>query len=276
LGQFFIMEELDDCGAMGASLIELVKDNPQQRYLEYIQRAASHIMARQGRLEDGTLVRHFPRRWTLWADDLYMSTAFLVRMYEFSGDFQYLDDAVRQVIQFHKYLFNEEKGLMHHCWFSDTRTPGIAFWGRSNGWALLAQVDLLERLPAAHTQRDTLLTLLQRHIQGISRHQSDNGLWHQLIDQADTYLETSCSAIFTYVLARSVKKGYIGSDYEPVARQGWKGVMTKIHSDGQFEGVCTGTGVGEDLEFYKNRPTPLSDVHGTGFILFAGTEILQL
>lgn len=275
-GQFFIMEELDDCGAMGASVIDIMRDDPQDRYKAYIDQAAAHIMTRQGRLEDGTLVRHFPRRWTLWADDLYMSVAFLARMGEFTGDTRYLDDAVNQVIRFNHYLFDEEKGLMHHCWFSDTQTPGIAFWGRANGWAMLAHVDLLDRLPESHTQRDTLLTLLRRHIQGIMLYQSDEGLWHQLLDKPDSYLETSCSSIFTYVLARAVNKGYIETEYASAARRGWKGVMTRIHPDGQFEGVCTGTGVGDDLEFYYNRPAPLSDGHGTGFILLAGAEILSL
>jgi rhamnogalacturonyl hydrolase YesR len=275
-GQLFIMEELDDCGAMGASVIEVLHQGPQDRYREYIGQAAKHMLEKQDRLFDGTLVRSFPHKWTLWADDLYMSISFLARIGELSGDKRYLDDAAMQVVNFHKRLFDEEKGLMHHCWYSDVNRPGVAYWGRANGWAMLAQVDLLDRLPKDHPKRDTLLALLQRHILGIAQYQSADGLWHQLLDKVDSYLETSCSAMFTYSIARAVNKGYIEPRYSSIAQRGWEGVMSKIHADGQVEGVCTGTGVSDDLVFYYHRPTPLNDVHGIGAVLLAGTEILQL
>jgi unsaturated rhamnogalacturonyl hydrolase len=275
-GQFFIMEELDDCGAMGASVVELLHSEAQDRYRSYIEKTAHHIRTKQSRMEDGTLVRSFPQKWTIWADDLYMSISFLSRYAELSNDSRVFDDAAQQVINFHKYLFDRKTGLMYHCWYSDVKRPGVAFWGRANGWAMVAQVDLLDRLPKDHPQRDTLIALLQRHILGIARYQNGEGLWHQLIDKADSYLETSCSAMFTYAIARAVNKGYLESRYASIARQGWKGVSSKIRSDGKIEGVCTGTGIGDDLVHYYRRPTPLNDIHGIGAVLLAGSEILSL
>jgi rhamnogalacturonyl hydrolase YesR len=275
-GQFFIMEELDDCGAMGASVIEIYRKNRQERYRKYIDQSAEHMLLKQSRLKDGTFVRSFPRTWTLWADDLYMSISFLSRMGELTNDYRYFDDAVQQVVKFHAYLFNNEKGLMSHCWYSDVNRTGVAFWGRANGWALLAQIDLIDRLPKNYPQRDTLLALLQRHIHGISQYQSSNGLWHQLLDKEGSYLETSCSAMFTYTIARSVNKNYIESRFASIANHGWQGVMSKIRADGQIEGVCTGTVVSDSIEDYFNRPTPLNDIHGVGAVLLAGAEMLQL
>jgi unsaturated rhamnogalacturonyl hydrolase len=275
-GQLFIMEELDDCGAMGGSVIEVNKRQPQERYRVYIDQAANHILSKQQRLEDGTLVRSFPQKWTLWADDLYMAISFLARMGETSGDRRYFDDAARQVVNFHKYLFNETIGLMHHCWYSDINRPGVACWGRANGWAMLAQVELLDRLPADHPQRSALLVLLQKHILGVARYQGGEGLWHQLLDKEDSYLETSSTAMFTYAIARAVNKGYIARRYASIARRGWEGVQSKIHYDGQVEGVCAGTGVGDDLVHYYHRPTPLNDIHGLGAVLLAGCEVLQI
>jgi unsaturated rhamnogalacturonyl hydrolase len=274
--QFFIMEELDDCGAMGGSVIEVMKFNPEERFKHYIEIAANHILNKQARLADGTLVRTFPYKWTLWADDLYMSISFLSRMGEFTGEKKYFDDAARQVINFNKYLFNPVLGLMYHYWYSDINSQGVAFWGRANGWTMLAQVDLLDRLPKNHPLRDTLLALFQRQIKGIARYQGPEGLWHQLLDKVDSYFETSCTAMFTYAIARAVNKGYIEQRYATIAKQGWEGVMTKIHPDGKVEGVCTGTGTSDDLAFYYHRPAPLNDVHGLGAVLLAGVEILKL
>jgi len=275
-GQRFIMEELDDYGAMGASVVEVLARDPDERYRRYVQQAADYATARQNRLPDGTFVRAFPRRWTLWADDLYMSVPFLARMAELSGDRRYLDDAVRQVIQFHRYLFDERAGLMYHNWYSDVPGPGVAFWGRANGWAVLAQVDLLDRLPRDHPQRDTLLALLRRHLAGLARRQGGQGLWHQLLDREDSYLETSASAMITYALARAVNRGYIEPIYATVAARGWEGVLSRIRPDGQIEGICAGTGVSDSLADYYRRPTPLNDVHGIGAVLFAGSEVLRL
>ena len=278
LGQLFMIEELDDCGAIGASVIEVYTKDRQARYLEYIKASADHILNKQTRLDDGTFVRSFPNKWTLWADDLYMGLAFLVRMGKLSGENgkKYFDDAALQVINFHKYLFDENMGIMHHCWYSDLDRKGIALWGRANGWAILAQVDLLDYLPENHPQRDTLLTLFQKHILGVARYQGGNGLWHQLLDKPDSYEETSCSAMFTYAVARAVNKGYLDPRYKSIAIRGWEGVQSKVHADGQIEGVCTGTVVSEDLVHYYKRPAPLNDIHGIGFVILAGIEVQRL
>jgi len=205
-----------------------------------------------------------------------MSISFLSRMGELTGDDKYFDDAAMQVINFQKYVFDAKAGLMHHCWYSDVQRPGVAFWGRANGWAILAQVDLLDRLPKDHPSRDTLLVLLRRHILGIAPYQGAEGLWHQLLDRTDSYLETSCSAMVTYAIARSVNKGYIERRYSSIAQRGWEGVMSKIRPDGQVEGVCAGTSVSDDLVAYYRRPMPLNDIHRIGAVLLAGAEILQL
>ena len=274
--QRLTMEELDDCGAMGASLIEVYRRDPQIRYRAYIDSAAVFISSNEYRLDDSTLVRAYPLKWTIWADDLYMSVVFLSRMGELTGDRRYFDDAARQVIHFHKRLFDPSKGLMAHCWYSDADRQGVAFWGRANGWAMMAQVNLLDRLPKNHPMRDTLITLLRRHILGIARWQGSEGLWHQLLDKEDSYLETSCSAMFVYAIARSVNEGYLEKRYASIAQRGWEGVASKILPDGEIEGVCVGTGVNDDLVFYYHRPAPTNDPHGTGAVLLAGVEVSRL
>jgi rhamnogalacturonyl hydrolase YesR len=275
-GQRIVMQELDDYGAMGASVIEVHALDPDPRYRRYVEAAAAYATTKQGRLEDGTLARSFPRRWTLWADDLFMSVPFLARMAGLTGDPRYLDDAARQVVSYHRHLFDEGAGLMYHDWYSDTGRPGVAFWGRANGWAVVAQVDLLDRLPQNHPRRDTLLALFRRHVEGLARYQGAEGLWHQLLDREDSYLETSASAMFTYAIARGVNQGYLDGSWARVARDGWRGVATRIRQDGMIEGICTGTSVSDDIQDYYRRPTPLNDVHGLGTVLLAGSEILRL
>jgi rhamnogalacturonyl hydrolase YesR len=135
---------------------------------------------------------------------------------------------------------------------------------------------LLDRLPKDHPKRKILIELLQNHIDGLAHYQSVDGLWHQLLDKDDSFPETSCSAMFTYAIARAVNKGYIDPRYASIAKQGWVGVMNKIHPDGKLDGVCAGTGTSDNLVDYYKRPTPLNDPHGIGAVLLAGMEVLKL
>lgn len=275
-GQFLVTEELDDCGAMGGGLIEIFQSNSKKEYEDYIQKAANHIMKIQPRLDDGTLVRGGPREMTLWGDDLYMSIVFLSRMGHLTGDRKYFDDAALQVMNFTKYLYDPDTELYYHCWYSDIEKNGIAHWGRCNGWIMLAQADLLKYLPEKHSKRQQLIEILHQQVLGIAKYQDRSGLWHQLLNKPDSYLETSCTAMFTYSIAKAINKGWLDERYRAIAQLGWEGLKSKIQTDGQVKDICIGTGVGDNLAFYYNRPAELNDIHGLGAVLLAGVEVLKM
>jgi len=273
--QFFTTEQLDECGAMGAGLADVYAVNKKKEYLEYLSKAATYISSGQVRLKDGTLVRPNPRKFTMWADDLYMSVPFLARMGKITGNTKYFDDAIRQVENFTKYLYNPATGLYYHCWYSDVNQNGVAQWGRSNGWVMMAQVELLNNLPSNHPKFKALTTILLKHIIGVSRYQDTSGLWRQLLDKPDSYLESSCTAMFIYSIAKAVNNGWIDKSYFSVAINGWNGLTAKIQPDGQVQDICIGTGIEDNIKFYYDRPKELNDIHGLGAILMAGIEMMN-
>ncbi len=276
-GQLWTMEELDDCGAMGASIIEVYGKVKKKEYKEYIDNTARHITERQERLDDKTLVRTFPQKMTLWADDLYMSVPFLARMGALTGDRKYFDDAVRQVLNFDKYLWLEDKGLYYHCYYSDSDKNGVAHWGRSNGWVVEAQVHLLEYLPEDHPQRGDIIKNLEKQLIGLSRYQDEKGLWHQLLDKPESYAETSCSAMFVHGIAKAINEGWLDKRFASVAINGWEGLKKEmIAEDGQVDAICVGTGIRNDLVFYYTRPARPNEKHGVGSVIDAGVEIIKL
>jgi unsaturated rhamnogalacturonyl hydrolase len=275
-GQMFIIKELDDCGAIGAGLIETYHLDPQKRYMEHIEISADHIMNKQLRLKDGTLARPRPVKNTVWGDDLYMSVPFLARMGDLTGEMKYFDEAAKQVILFHKHLYNPKTELYYHNWYSDTEKNGVAHWGRCNGWIIMAKVNLLEYLPEDHPKRDSVIDLLHLQILGLSRHQDQTGMWHQIINRDDSYLESSSTAMFTYCIAKAVNEGWIDKRYKSVAEEGWDGLETKIQADGQVQNICMGTGIQDNLKFYYERPIILNDFHGLGAVIFAGVEMIKL
>lgn len=274
-GSVFNITNLDACGAMSAGLFDVNTLAQRKDYQAYLERSAAYILTKQMRLSDGTFARPQPRFGTLWADDMFMSIPFLARMGKLTGDHKYFDDAIKQVENFNKYLYDPATGLFFHNYYSDDQTNGVGHWGRSNGWIAMAQVELLNNLPANHPKRPELIKLLLRQIVGYSRYQDPTGLWHQLLDKPDSYLETSVTAMYTYAVARAVNQGWINEKYIAIAQEGWKGLATKITANGELQDVCIGTNMDTDIKFYYTRPTELNDTHGLGALLLAGTEMLK-
>ena len=101
-----------------------------------------------------------------------------------------------------------------------------------------------------------MLEALRAHMRSVAKLQSGtSGLWHQMLDKTDSYLETSASAIFVYCIARAINAGWISPvSYGSVAQAGWIGVTTRVNASGQVEGTCVGTTLASDHVYYYNRP----------------------
>jgi rhamnogalacturonyl hydrolase YesR len=275
-GRMIDMRELDHCGAIGAALIKANAKRPDPRYREGIDLAATHILTRQLRLPDGTLARSRPVKVALWIDDAYMSIPFLAQMGKATGETKYFDDAARQVVGMSARLFNRENGLFDHSWFADMDDDARFYWGRGDGWAMVAMAELLTVMPDAHPDRAKVLEIFRRGARGAAETQSGTGLWHQLLDRTDSYLETSASAMFTFAIARGVNRGWLPTSYAPVAQAGWRALEQRIRPDGQIEGICVGTTAAYDAVYYYNRPTDLKAMQGYGPTLMAGAEVITM
>ncbi len=270
-------QALDDAGSMCAAMIKAEQARLVTGLRPMIDNYIDYISNGQFRLKDGTLARNRPLPRTLWLDDLFMSVPALARMGSLSGQERYYDDAVDQVLGFADRMFVPEKGLFMHGWVEGMRAHPAFFWGRCNGWALMAMVELLEVLPDSHRGRDRVMGLLREQIGGLAACQSGEGFWHQLLDREDSYLETSATAIFTYCIARAVNRGWIDATaYGPVAQLGWNAVSTKVGAGGQVEGTCVGTGMAFDAAFYCHRPVNVYAAHSYGPVLLAGSEIIEM
>ncbi len=276
LFRYFKMSMLDDCGTMGAALIETYKTEKDPRYKKYIDKVAAYISNKQSRHSDGTFVRDHPVEMTLWGDDLYMSCIFLVKMGQLTGEQKYFDDAAKQVINFTKYLYNSNDQLYNHAYILPTKEHTPAYWGRANGWIMMAQVELLNVLPKNHPKRVELLEILKQHIRGIVKYQGGTGRWHQVLNKVDSYEESSCTAMFTYCIARAVNEGWIPDYYSIAALQGWEGLKNNITEDAQIKDICVGTHVEINAPFYYNRPKSVNDTHGLASTLLAGAEIHRM
>lgn len=280
LGELFNTYELDDFGAMISSTLDYYnhpKGKKNDEYVQYANFVGDFLKNKKLRMEDGTFVRTFPQRNTLWGDDLYMSVPLLTRLYKLTGDKTYIDDALNQIDKFDKYLWDETKNIYYHAYYTDLKRNGVAHWARCNGWLLFAKIELLSLLEENHPGRQKVIDLVNKQVCGLARYQSPEGIWHQILDCNDSYLEGSASAIFTYCIAKSVNKGWLDSRYASLAITGWEGLKSHIlTAKGDMKNICEGTEVHEDLQYYYNRPCGLNEKHGLGALIEAGIEVIKL
>jgi len=268
---------LDDAGSFCAAMIRsrLIKVGPDLSNI--ITSCSDWVANKQVRLKDGTLARNRPQAWSLWGDDIYMGVPALAESGHLTGKQAYYDDAVKNVLNMAKYLFNDQLNIYTHGWNANHPDAPRFYWARANGWAVLAMSDLLDVLPKSHPGYVKVLNQLRKSIKGIAELQSGSGLWHQMLDRNDSYLETSASAMFVYVIAHAINEGWINpTTYGSIAQTGWQALSTKINAEGQVEGTCVGTTFASDQTYYYNRPTSVHALHGYGPMLLAGSEIIRM
>ena len=267
---------LDDTSAPALPLIELlVSGDSSIASRELIEIMADYVMKKQTRLEDGTFARPEPK-WTIWADDLFMSVPFLVRYGRLSGDGHYFDEAVRQITGFDKYLYDAQTGLYYHGWNDTKKEYAGLLWGRANGWMAWAMSEALLNIPEDHLQYQTILHIHRRQLENIVKYQGEDGMWHQLLNIPSSYSETSATAIFVMAIARAVREGWIDRKYADNALRGWEAIEQRIDSQGLVSGICQSTSILYSLEAYLNQKTLPNDPRGMGAVFMAAVEVVKI
>lgn len=278
------IDSLDDCGSFASMMLEVNKYLGLRDVKKVANYVGDYIYNHQSRLEDGTFFRkemmHHFHNMTMWADDLYMSVPFLVRYSQFTGDQKYLDDAANQFFGFKKRLFMPEEKIMSHVYDfkydSKTNVP----WGRGNGWVVFSMTELLEVLPEDHPKRNDLIEFLNTLCEGYLALQDDEGMWHQVLNDHESYPETSCTSMFIYAFSRGIRFGWLKNPekYVKAIYKAWKGISkTSVDSNGNVYGVCRGSEFSFIADYYKYElGWNLNDTHGTGIVMLAGIEVIRL
>ncbi len=274
--RIFRKSMLDDAGAPALPFAEISRFDKVHDYDSLLFGMADYVLYGQSRLPDGTLCRPEPEKWTIWADDLFMSVPLLVRMGMITNQRKYFDEAEKQVINFNKYLFDSQKKLYKHGWFSKTHQKSRIFWGRANGWILWAESDALSYLPKDSRYYNEIERIFINHLNGILAYQDSSGMWHQVLDDKNSFEETSCTAMIIIALAKGITNGFLDKSLSEKAFKAWQALQTKITSTGVVKDISCGTGIGDSKKFYETRQRFDNDPRGLGAIICADIAISKL
>ena len=266
-------------GLLGYAALAAYETSGQPEYLAFAQQVADFLMNTAPRTTDGTLTHDSDR---VWVDTLLGAVPFLVEMSQVSGSDIYADEAISQVIKHADHLQNPINGLYYHAWDacpepsrgeSGNNPAGQIHWGRGNGWALLADAEVLSAMTTTHPLRSTILDIMRKQAAGLRPLQDTSGLWHTVLTRSDFYLETSASALIGYALKRGILEDWLGEDaYATVAQAATLGVWRQVLADGSVTNVSAPTWPMLTEEEYNDRPHDALQLYGQGVALLLESQ----
>lgn len=267
------LDNLDVIGTIGANMVEAYRMCPTNDLTYCIELLAEAIKSNVPRFEDGT----FRRPDTMWADDLYMSTPFLVRLGLMKNDRYYFEECVRQFKGFKKRLYMENEGIYSHIYFwKDGKANNIP-WGRGNGWIINSLSDVCGLLPDDIEGKADLIEMFRDFAFALKKYQDKDGLWHQVLNREDSYAETSCTTMFLLGMCRGINNGWLKrEDFEECIDRAYNGLFSKkVDHEGNIYDICKGSNCSYEVKYYMELKAINNDDHGTGLMLSALCEYLK-
>jgi rhamnogalacturonyl hydrolase YesR len=196
------------------------------------QRMLDFALYRAPRTRDGIIFHNMVEN-RLWIDGLYMLPPFLAA----AGQ---PEEAVRQVRGYRQYLFNPEKRLFYHIWDDDLRAfERKLFWGVGNGWAAAGMARVIDALPAhMQAEKDEIAVLTRMLLEGALACVRADGLFHDILDDPATFVETNTAQMMAYTIYRGAASGWLDGGFLPHADRMRAGVHARVDSFGLVQGVC--------------------------------------
>jgi rhamnogalacturonyl hydrolase YesR len=255
-----------DYYVFGAVPLEIYRRNKDPKYLELgLKYADGQWTLPEDAKESEKKWHNQGHSWQtrIWIDDMFMITDIQAQAYLATGDKKYIDRAAREMVL---YLDNIQRsnGLFYHA------PEAPVFWGRGNGWMAVGMAEMLKILPKDNPNKGRIVAAYSQMMQTLLRYQGYDGMWRQVIDDPNSYKETSATAMFTYAMIVGVKNGWLDKKvYGAAARKAWLSLLTYLDENYNIRNVCVGTGIRtHDYQYYLDRPKRTGDLHGQAPLLW--------
>lgn len=241
------------------TLTYLYEETGRSDYLGLIKDWATWVYNDMKKTEEGAIqhrVSGEENDGQIWIDTLFMTVLFLARAGVLLNIDEYKEEAKKQFLIHIKYLYDKKTGLWFHGWtFHGRHNFAEAFWARGNCWYTICAGEILEILDIkGGAFYDYISDTLKSQAEALRRTQTPEGDWHTLLDDETSYTEISAAAGFGYGILKAVRKGYIGREYYECGKKALKAVLDNIDESGTVNKVSYGTGMGSDLDHYRNIP----------------------
>lgn len=257
----------------GPALLRLHERTGRKEYLDDALRLARWYGETVPRGSDGV---HYFRpdipqyRTMVIIDSLYHVVPFYALLARTTGDRRFMDEAFETWTSHVSLLASDRGSLLSHNFDVATGRHRGYGWGRGNGWALFALLELLELAPKDHPAWQECHRQFVALSAEIRKLQDQTGFWRTLLHDREAYLESSTAAFYGAIFARGVRLGLLDASYRASAEAAWTASLSRIDDEGGFFGVSGVTWAAnsqtEELVLYKSMPTEIN-VWGQGAAL---------
>ncbi len=149
-------------------------------------------------------------------------------------------EAVKQIEGFREVLWLPEKQLFAHIW-DDGEQAFVrkACWGVGNGWAAAGMTRVIRTLPATMAnEKQRLVNYVKAVLDGCLAHQRVDGLFHDVVDDSSTFVETNLAQMLAYTIYRGVAGEWLGATYLEAADCMRQAAHNKVDAYGLVQDVC--------------------------------------
>jgi unsaturated rhamnogalacturonyl hydrolase len=222
-----------DPAANGEPVRYAAKITGDPQLQEAADRMLSYLLHHAPKAEDGTLY-HITTQPQVWVDSMYMAPPFLA----VAGQ---PEEAVRQVEGFRARLWHPEAELYAHIWDEGEGTfVRAAHWGVGNGWAAAGMARVIAALPPEMERaRARLIGYVRELLDGCLAHVRPDGLFHDVIDDRGTFVETNLSQMLAYAIYRGLHEGWLEGTYRAHADRMRHAAHAQVDEYGLVQGVCS-------------------------------------
>jgi unsaturated rhamnogalacturonyl hydrolase len=268
-----VPDHVDYC-VFGAVPLELYMQTKEKRYLDMGLSIADKqwgppegprvVKESQGYYDQG-----YTWQTRLWIDDMFMITAIQAQAFRATTDKKYIDRAAKEMV-FYLDQLQRPNGLFYHA-------PDVPFyWGRGNGWMAVGMAELLRSLPKNNLNYARIMKGYKEMMSSLLKYQTEDGMWRQLVDKPESWIETSGTGMFTFAFITGVKNGWLDKEvYGKAARKAWLKLITYINENDDITDVCEGTNKKNDYQYYLDRKRNIGDLHGQAPLLWCATALLR-
>jgi unsaturated rhamnogalacturonyl hydrolase len=190
------------------------------------------ILHKAPRAPDGTLYHVFDHL-QVWSDGFNGAPPFLAA----TG---HCEEALRQIEGFRKRLWDPQKKLLAHIWDDSPNAKNTKeFWGGGNGWAAAGLARVIRSLnPDRQDDRRSLAAFAKDIIDGCLAYQRPDGLFHDVIDQPDTFVETNLAQMLAFAIYTGICDQWLPAQYRAHADRMRDATRNKMDRYGYVQGAC--------------------------------------
>ncbi|HJZ42060.1 MAG TPA: glycoside hydrolase family 88 protein [Bacteroidales bacterium] len=225
-----------DPASNGEAVLLAWKETGEDKYRKAADAQYEYLKNKAPKTSDGIL-HHVTYARQVWSDASFMAPPFLALM----GDY---DEAVKQIEGFRKYLIDPDKKLYYHIWDEDKNEyTRKLFWGGGNGWTAAGIAKIIRLLQENREDlRNRMISCGKEVIDGCLAYMRSDGLFHDIIDDPESFIETNLGQMLAFAIYTGVKSGWLDMSYKEKADIMRQAARSKVDDHGIVQGACGSPG----------------------------------